>query len=308
MLSAADGVSANRARRARLARRVVSASIIVPHAAVVGAFFWHQHVPLRAVDVGLFIAFALLTKLGITAGFHRLFSHRAYAAPAAIASFFAILGSMSAQGPLLFWVSLHRLHHARSDRSQDPHSPVAPWCGVRGFLHGHLGWMLRLEFRDSKRFVNDLLRDPTARFISRHYATWVALGLAIPAAIGAVAGANGLSPNWQGAVSGMLWGGLLRIVYVQHVTWCVNSVCHLFGSRPFSTRDRSRNNVIIAVLALGEGWHNNHHAQPRSARHGFATWQVDLTYGVIRALQAVGLASQVRQPKFTPSPARRAAR
>lgn len=289
--------SEDRRANARVARRVVLASIVVPHAAVVGALVWHWHVPIRVADLGLFVAFSIFTKLGITAGFHRLYSHRAYTASRPVALLLSILGSMSAQGPMLFWVALHRLHHARSDRDRDPHSPVAPWGGLRGFFHGHMGWMLRLEFRHSRRYVNDLKADPLVRFISRHYALWVALGLALPTLLGAAAGGGA-----RGAVSGLLWGGLLRVVYVQHVTWCVNSVCHRFGSRPFATRDQSRNNAVVALLALGEGWHNNHHARPRSARHGFSPWQLDFTYWVLRALERLGWVNDLRRPSSAPRP------
>jgi stearoyl-CoA desaturase (delta-9 desaturase) len=247
------------------------------------------------VDLGLLLGMYALTGLGVTVGFHRLFTHHAFETSRAVQFVLAALGSMAVQGPLLKWVAQHRLHHRHSDRPDDPHSPHHQGRGLlgllRGFWHAHLGWAFRPDPPDLDRYVKDLRQSGLLRTLSTLFPLWVAVGLLAPAALGGL-----LTLSWAGALLGLLWGGLARIFLVHHVTWSINSVCHLWGGRPFQTADHSRNNFLFGVLALGEGWHNNHHAFPTSARHGLRWWQLDASYGVIRALALLGLAWNVRLP------------
>ena len=237
----------------------------------------------------------LFSMLGITMGFHRLFTHRSFQCVAPLRAVLGIAGSMAAQGPLFFWVACHRRHHQTSDEKDDPHSPQHHGGGamgvLRGWFHAHVGWMFWHKPENYFRLVPDLLRDRLALNINRTYFLWIALGLAVPAMIGGLAG-----HSWRGAATGLLWGGLVRIFLVHHATWSLNSVCHMYGTRPFDNRDHSRNNYFCAVLTFGEGFHNNHHAFPASARHGLRWWEFDLVYVVIRALSTFHVVWDVRQP------------
>jgi len=239
----------------------------------------------------------LLTGLGITVGFHRLFTHQSFETNPVVKFIFGILGSMAVQGPLLHWVALHRIHHQHSDDHDDPHTPHGHGSGVLGILkglwHGHMGWLFRKEPPDLMRYVKDLRKSKLLRSVSALFPLWVALGLIFPTIAGWL-----LIGGWKGALLGLLWGGLARICLVHHVTWSINSVCHLWGRQPYPVDDHSRNNFIVGVLALGEGWHNNHHAFPTSARHGLKWWQPDMSYWVIRVLAFLKLAWNVKQPKL----------
>jgi stearoyl-CoA desaturase (delta-9 desaturase) len=251
------------------------------------------------VELALLLGLYVLTSLGITVGFHRLFTHRAFETYAVVQVILAVLGSMTVQGPLLKWVALHRRHHAHSDRPGDPHSPHLHGRGIMGLLrglwHAHLGWVFQADPPDLSRYVKDLRRSTLLRVVSALFLVWVVLGLLIPAVLGGL-----LAGSWRGVWYGLAWGGLARIFLVHHVTWSVNSICHLWGGRPFRTDDQSRNNFLFGILALGEGWHNNHHAFPTSARHGLRWWQIDVSYGVIRALALLGLAWRVALPAHRP--------
>jgi stearoyl-CoA desaturase (delta-9 desaturase) len=247
------------------------------------------------LQLGLLAGMYLLTALGITIGYHRLFTHRSFETLPCVRFVLAALGSMAVQGPLLKWVALHRRHHQHSDRPGDPHSPHLHGQGIlgmlRGLWHAHLGWVFKADPEDLPRYVSDLRRDRTARMASSLFPLWVVLGLALPTALGGL-----LSLSWTGALLGLLWGGLARVFLVHHVTWSVNSVCHFWGRRPYPSGDHSRNNLLFGILALGEGWHNNHHAFPTSARHGLRWWQPDLSYWIIRTLAWLRLAWAVKLP------------
>ncbi|MEX0886830.1 MAG: fatty acid desaturase [Phycisphaeraceae bacterium] len=247
------------------------------------------------LHLGLMLGMYLLTTLGVTLGFHRLCTHRSFETNAVVKATLGILGSMAVQGPLLRWVATHRRHHQHADDHDDPHSPHQHgsgwWGSLRGLWHAHVGWLLERESPDLSRYVGDLRKDAVLRTVSALFPLWVLLGLLVPTALGGL-----FTLSWTGALLGFLWGGLARIFLVHHVTWSVNSVCHIWGSRPFASRDESRNNAFFGVLALGEGWHNNHHAFPTSARHGLRWWQFDATYLIIRAMACVGLASNVKVP------------
>jgi len=256
-------------------------------------FFWGWG--FHWAELGLLLGMYLLTALGITVGFHRLFTHRSFETYAWVKFLLAVLGSMAVQGPLLKWVALHRRHHTHSDRAGDPHSPNLHGRGLRGLLgglwHAHLGWVFQPDPPDLERYVKDLRRSALLRRVSALFLVWVLAGLVFPAVLGGI-----LTLTWEGVWTGLVWGGLVRVFLVHHVTWSVNSVCHLWGLRPYRTDDQSRNNFVFGILALGEGRHNTHHAFPTSARHGLRWWQPDVSYGVIRALAWLRLAWDVRLP------------
>ena len=237
----------------------------------------------------------LISGLGVTVGFHRLFTHKSFETIRPLKVLFAIMGSMSLQGSLLKWVAVHRRHHQHSDKPDDPHSPHGSGDGVWGVLTGfwqaHVGWLFLAHPPELDRYVRDISADRSLRVVSNLFGVWVLLGLLIPTVLGGL-----LTRYVDGALLGFIWGGLVRMFLVHHVTWSINSVCHLWGTRPYPARDQSRNNFIFGVLALGEGWHNNHHAFPTSARHGLRWWQIDLSYMVIRTLSILGLAWRVRVP------------
>jgi len=250
-------------------------------------FYW--------ADLGLLAGLYLATGLGITVGFHRLFVHRSFDTFPAVKLVLAALGSMAAQGGLLKWAADHRRHHQHSDTADDPHSPhrhgAGLWARARGFWHAHVGWAFAPTPPDVGRYVRDLHRSRVLRAADALFPAWVVLGLVVPAAVGGL-----LAGSWEGVWRGFLWGGLVRLCLVHHVTWSVNSAAHLWGARPYRSQDQSRDNLVLGVLALGEGWHNTHHAFPTSARHGLRWWQPDVSYYVIRLLALVGLAWNVRLP------------
>ena len=252
--------------------------------------------PIGAVEIGLFFAMWLITGLGLTVGYHRLFTHRAFSTNTATSCIFVIMGSMAGRGPMLSWVAMHRRHHELSDQDGDLHSPNlhgATFYGrLRGFLHAHLTWMVEHDYPNIAHYVPDLMAQRTLVVFNRHYYSWVLLGLAGPALIGGLA-------TWSlmGALTGFLWGGVVRMFVVEQSMSAINSVMHTFGSRRFSTRgDESRNLAIMAVLAWGEGWHNNHHAFPYSAAFGLRWFEFDPGFLLIRLLEAFGLAWNVKVP------------
>jgi stearoyl-CoA desaturase (delta-9 desaturase) len=267
--------------------------VVLPFAGLVAgaALLWGWG--FRWVELGLLLGMYVLTALGITVGFHRLFTHKSFETNRVVQLILAVLGSMAVQGPLLQWVALHRRHHQHSDRHEDPHSPHLHGNGalglVQGLWHAHVGWVFLPDAPDLGRYVKDLRQSRLLRTVSVLFPLWVVVGLAAPAALGGL-----LTWSWTGTVLGLVWGGLARVFLVHHVTWSVNSVCHLWGGRPYATGDHSRNNFVFGILALGEGWHNNHHAFPTSARHGLRWWQLDLSYWFIRGLALSGLAWKVR--------------
>jgi len=236
-----------------------------------------------------------LTIIGIGAGYHRLFSHRSYKTVTPVRVLLGIFGSMAGQGPVLFWAAIHRRHHQFADTPGDSHSPYMKkdreLSGLSGFWHAHTGWLFDPEITNWGRYVPDLLKDRAVFRVNQAYFLWVLLGLIIPAVIGGVA-----HGSWEGAATGFLWGGLVRMFLVHHSTWCINSVCHIFGNQPFKTKDHARNNWIVAILTFGEGWHNNHHAFPYSCSHRFRWWQYDPNGWVVSLLSVFGLAWDMKYP------------
>jgi stearoyl-CoA desaturase (delta-9 desaturase) len=234
----------------------------------------------------IFAVLYCLTGFGITIGYHRLLAHRAFRTGTALRATFAIAGAMAIQGPAMRWVADHRRHHGFTDRAGDPHSPwrssSSEALSARGLGYAHLGWFFDADKTAVRRFAPDLLADPTVTRIDRLYPLWMVLSLAIPSALGFVVGGS------QGALHGLVWGGLTRICVVQHLTWSINSIAHAFGTRPFDTPDQSRNNRLLAWLALGEGLHNNHHAFPRAAIQSLHDGEVDPSGLVLRGLERLG--------------------
>lgn len=269
--------------------------VAVPFVGTVVALWFAWTYGFGALEIGLLASFYTLSILGITVGFHRHFAHKAFAASPVVRFALGVMGSMAAQGPVTYWVSNHRRHHRFSDREGDPHSPHVNGAeslqGLRGFLHAHMGWTLDSQVTNTVAFSRDLLRDPVACAVNRTYYVWVLLGLVAPAIIGGV-----LTRSPQGALSGLLWGGLVRLFLTYHATNSINSLTHLFGSRPFETRDKSRNNALLVLPTLGEGLHNNHHAFPGSALFGYRWWHFDLGAWLILSLERIGLVWNVRRP------------
>ncbi len=270
-------------------------AIVLPLAGLVAAIALLWGIAFDWIHLAMLLGGYVLTGLGITIGFHRYFTHKSFETSRPVQAALGILGSMAVEGPILTWAALHRQHHQHSDHDDDPHSPHTHGHGIKGFLqglfHSHCGWLLVRGRENIDRYAPDLKRDPLILFLNKTFLLWTILGLLIPAAIGGL-----VTWTWWGVLLGFLWGGLARIFLVHHITWSVNSVCHIWGSRPYRSQDHSRNNAIFGVLALGEGWHNNHHAFPASARHGLGWWQFDLSYVIIRTLQLLGLAWDVRVP------------
>jgi stearoyl-CoA desaturase (delta-9 desaturase) len=276
----------------RIANLVV---LLTPFAGLVAAIALLWGWGFSFLHLFLLLGMYVITALGITVGYHRLFTHKSFETYRPIKWLLAIQGAMAVEGPLLKWVAQHRLHHQHSDHPEDPHSPHLHGEGfvgmLKGLWHAHAGWIFEADDPNVGRYVVDLQADRGLRVVSRTWMVWAAIGLAVPAILGGV-----ISGTWSGALLGFIWGGLVRVFLVHHVTWSVNSVCHLWGSRPFQSHDESRNNVVFGILALGEGWHNAHHAFPTSARHGLAWWQVDISYYVIRIMELLRLAWNVRIP------------
>lgn len=263
--------------------------VIVPLLATLLAlkFLWDRAVNWS--DLTLLVVMYSLIALGVTVGYHRMLTHRSFRPNAVVKFIFLVLGSMSFEGPAIQWAATHVKHHAESDKEGDPHSPV------EGFFHAHVGWMFQNREADPNIYARQLLQDNMVMFVSRTFLLWAILSLLIPFAIGGWSGL--MMGDWSvflwGSLRGLLWGGLVRMFLNHHVTWCVNSVCHTFGKREFKTTDRSHNEWVVGLLAFGEGWHNNHHAFPRSAFHGLHWWQFDLSGYLIWTLERVGLVRDV---------------
>jgi stearoyl-CoA desaturase (Delta-9 desaturase) len=273
------------------------AAVVIPPLGLLSAMGLLWGVAFHWVDLVLLVVLYVLTAIGNAVGFHRYFTHKSFETGPVVKGTLAILGSMAMQGPVTQWVTDHRKHHAFSDKEGDPHSPhVGHGDGVggaiRGFFHAHVGWLFTLKGMERGReYGKDLYEDRLVRTIDRLYILWVLLTLGIPFLAGYLVGgsvARGLEA--------MVWAGLLRIFLYQHATFSVNSICHMFGRKDYASRDEARNNWVVAALVLGEGWHNNHHAFPGSARHGLHRWQVDMSWILIRSLEKLGLVWNVRKP------------
>jgi stearoyl-CoA desaturase (delta-9 desaturase) len=279
--------------------------VIVPLLAVVAAVpvAWGWGVGWR--DLAIAAVMYVVAGLGITAGFHRHFTHGSFKANRPLRVALAVAGSLAIEGPVIRWVADHRRHHAFSDREGDPHSPwrYGETFGalVKGLFHAHVGWLFDVEQTNQHRYAPDLLRDRDVVRVSRAFPALVAVSLLLPPLVGGL-----LSWSWTGALTAFFWGSLVRIALLHHVTWSINSICHTFGNQPFKSRDRSRNFWPLAVLSFGESWHNLHHADPTSARHGALRGQVDPSARVIWLFERLGWVSEVRWPTPERLAARRA--
>jgi stearoyl-CoA desaturase (delta-9 desaturase) len=269
--------------------------LVVPFAALLAAvpLAWGWGLSWR--DVVIAVVMYYVSGLGVTVGFHRYLTHRSFRAPRAVRIALAIAGSMALQASALQWVADHRRHHRFSDRDGDPHSPWRYGTSFRavakGFFYAHVGWLYDWEKTDEERFAPDLVADPDIMWVSRTFPLWVAVSLLLPPLVGGLWGWS-----WQSAVSAFVWGSLVRVSLLHHVTFAINSVCHVTGRRPFRTRDHSQNVWWLALLSFGESWHNFHHAEPTSARHGVRAFEFDTSAVLIRAMEKLRWASEVRWP------------
>ncbi len=262
---------------------------VVPFIAFLAAvvLLWNRLVD--ASDLAILAVMYLATGFGVTIGFHRLLTHRSFQTHMWLQYVFAALGSMSVQGPVMSWVADHRKHHAHTDQEGDPHSPHTHDSGLKGLWYAHMGWLFDRQGQAAwDRYAKDLYEDPTMRTINRLFPLWVVLGIAIPFALG-----YAIDGTLAGALTAALWGGLVRIFLLHHVTWSINSVCHFFGRRRFAVDDHSTNVLWLALPSMGESWHHNHHAFPRAAVHGMRWYEIDPTGAAIRLLRRVGLAWNV---------------
>ncbi|MGY1727470.1 acyl-CoA desaturase [Geodermatophilus sp. SYSU D01062] len=250
---------------------------------------------LSWLDVGLAVGFYFLTLLGVTVGYHRYFTHGSFKARRPLRIALAVVGCMAVQGPVVQWVADHRRHHAFSDREGDPHSPwrygTDTHALLKGMWHAHLGWLFDRRQTNAERYAPDLLKDRGLRVTSRLFILWAFLSLAVPTAVGGL-----VTGSWTGAWTAFFWAGLVRVALLHHVTWSINSICHVVGSRPFASRDRATNFWPLAVLSAGESWHNLHHADPTCARHGVLRGQIDISARVIWVFEKLGWAHSVKWP------------
>jgi stearoyl-CoA desaturase (delta-9 desaturase) len=265
--------------------------VVVPFLGVLAAvlLLWNRAVDW--IDLAILAVMYLVTAVGITVGYHRLLTHRAFATYPWLERAFAMVGSMAVQGSVMDWVADHRKHHAHTDKEGDPHSPhVGHGSGLRGLWHAHTGWLLETQGQaDWRRYASELYEDPRMRTIGRRFPVFVLASLVIPTLLGFLLHGGTL----DGALRGLVWGGLVRIFLVHHVTWSVNSICHFFGRRRFAIEDHSTNVAWLSLVSLGESWHHNHHAFPRSAFHGLRWWELYPSGLLILAMQRIGLAWNV---------------
>jgi stearoyl-CoA desaturase (delta-9 desaturase) len=284
--------------------RIITGIVTVLPFVAVGVAGWQLwNDLLRWSDVAVFLIMYVLTGLGVTVGFHRLFTHRSFRTTRWLRGVFAVLGSAAIEGPVISWVADHRKHHAFSDQEGDPHSPhvghEGGWRGaLKGLSHAHVGWLfIHTQRGNRERYAPDLIKDPVVSFVDRTFLVWALGGLAAAFLLGYAIGGT-----LDAALTGLLWGGGVRMLVLHHVTYSINSLCHFFGRRDYATDDHSRNLLWLSVLSLGESWHNNHHAFPTSAAHGLRRHEIDISAAVIWTLEKLGLAWDVKRV----DPARRA--
>ncbi|CAN5625394.1 hypothetical protein BH24ACT26_BH24ACT26_21090 [soil metagenome] len=291
-----SGITLLTPRQQRLQRTLLLIMTIGPFAGFVAAVWLLWGTGITPVDFSIFLSTYLLTGLGVTIGYHRLFTHGSFEAGPGLRKFFALSGGMALEGSLIAWVAAHRRHHAYSDRDGDPHSPhLQEEEGLRGMVkglwHAHMGWLFDAEKTSQERWAPDLLKDPTMVKIDKRFGLLTLASLLAPGILGLL-----ITQSLWGGVTAFLWGGLARVFLLHHVTWSVNSICHFYGKRTFQTTDESTNNWLLSVLSFGESWHNNHHAFPTSARHGLGRGQFDLSATIISSLARIGLVRKVKTP------------
>jgi stearoyl-CoA desaturase (delta-9 desaturase) len=280
----------------RLQRRITLAVTLIPLAGVALAMWLLWGTGISPTDLVLFLTFYAATGLGITVGYHRLFTHRSFRAIRPVRIVLAILGSMGVEGSVVDWCATHRRHHAYADQFGDPHSPhlaqAAGFVGVvKGLWHAHSGWLFDDEATKPQEYAPDLVADPDISRISKFFPHLTVLTFVLPALIGFA-----LSRSFTGALTAFLWGSLVRVFLLHHVTWSINSICHFYGREAYRAKDESKNVWALSPVSFGESWHNNHHAFPWSARLGIGRWQIDFGWYVIRTLAAVRLIRDVKVP------------
>ncbi len=265
--------------------------VALPFVALVAAIALLWNRAIGPLELGLLVGSYVITCLGVTLGYHRMFTHRAFEASRTFRALIAVLGSMAVEGSVITWVADHRKHHAFTDREGDPHSPHLSGPGllgaIKGLWHAHIGWLFEtVGTAERERFAPDLVKDRTLRIVDKLFPLWILLSFAIPFALGWIVG-GGIGA----ALTAVLWGGLVRVFLLHHVTWSINSICHFFGRKRFDIEDESRNVFWLAPLSMGEAWHHNHHAFPTSAFHGLRWWErlTDPTGLVITALEKLGI-------------------
>ena len=280
----------------RSLRFAIGIFIVVPFLAVLAAVPVAWGGWLSWVDIALLVVFWAITALGITVGYHRLFTHGSFKAARPVKIALAVMGGMAIEGSINQWVADHRKHHQYSDDFGDPHSPwrfgTSKRAVAKGLLWSHMGWLFAEDQTVVREYAPDILNDKDLQRINRNFAWMVTATLVLPAILGGL-----ITWSWIGALTAFFWAGLIRIAFVHHVTWSINSICHVFGKRPFKTRDNSSNVAWLAIPSFGESWHNLHHADPTCARHGVLKGQIDLSAEVIRGLERMNLAYDVRWPK-----------
>jgi stearoyl-CoA desaturase (Delta-9 desaturase) len=281
--------------QSRTEQVALAAFILVPFIALIAAVPVAWGGWLGWVDVGIALFMYYFTLLGVTVGFHRLFTHKSFKPNRGVKIGLAIAGSMAVQGPVVRWVADHRKHHKFSDRDGDPHSPWKYGESLRGLTkglyHAHIGWLFDEEQTPQRKYAPDLMKDKDIVAVSRHFWLWTVLSLALPLVLGGL-----ITWSWQGALTAFFWGSLVRVALLHHVTWSINSICHAVGTRPFLSRDKSANVWWLAIPSGGESWHNLHHADPTCARHGVLRGQVDITARTIWILEKLGWVQDVRWP------------
>jgi stearoyl-CoA desaturase (Delta-9 desaturase) len=296
--SAMSGVSGVAAQRDTLASRLAYLTVGLPTLGTIGAVVYALYDGLTVTDVMLFAIMYAITLLGVEGGLHRYFSHRSFEASEPVKVFLGVAGSMAAQGPIIFWVANHRLHHAFADTDRDPHSPRPQGPGFRGHAkglwHGHVGWLFDVKKIDWSRHTRDWLADPAVMRINTAYFWLVPIGIIAPGLAGLA-----VTQTAHGFIGGILWGGFARIFVLDHFVWAINSLGHTVGRRPFELRDDSRNIAALALPTMGGSWHNNHHARPALAQTRRHWWQPDMIGEIIRVLDFVGLVRDVRYVNST---------
>jgi stearoyl-CoA desaturase (Delta-9 desaturase) len=274
----------------------VYVGVLLPLAALVAAVPLAWGWGLTWTDVVLFFVFYVTSGLGVTIGYHRYFTHGSFKAKKGLRGALAVAGSLSVQGSVITWVADHRRHHAFSDTDGDPHSPWAfgdsPWALAKGFWHAHMGWLFERDITNRVRFAPDLLKDRMILNIDKMFGVWVLVTLLLPALIGGL-----VTMSWWGAFTAFFWAGLVRVAVLHHITWSVNSICHMVGEKPYHSRDKAGNFWPLAVASFGESWHNSHHADPTCARHGVDRGQIDISARMIWMFEKLGWATKVKWSK-----------
>jgi stearoyl-CoA desaturase (Delta-9 desaturase) len=280
----------------RVQRRVTLLLTVLPPLAVIAAIVSLWGTGITFTDFGIMLGFYVFTGLGVTLGYHRLFTHRSFRAIKPLRVVLAIAASMSVEGSVIAWVATHRRHHAYADDFGDPHSPhLAKAGGVKGvamgLAHAHMGWLFSSEQSDQNEWAPDLKGEPAIVRVDKHFGTLTLATFLLPALLG-----YALTGSWFGMLTAFLWGSLVRVFLLHHVTWSINSICHFYGREAYQARDESRNVWPMSIPSLGESWHNNHHAFPWSARLGLRAWEIDPGWYVLRALRLVRAVRNVKVP------------